>query len=164
MIADGAADESIDIDLDEIDLEKLSEVNSAIAVEKEIAADTLGVISQATGAHFLPYVEGACLELEKLLAHYYEGIRKSALQSLLEIVQTFYTLSSPQPWVQGTAVVSFLSFSISVISKGSAASTSSGERAEAHRPHPTCPLGDVRYRRSQVSTHSYIVCVSFRLL
>jgi importin-4 len=116
VIADGAADETTDsIDLDEIDLEKLSEVNSAIAVEKEIAADTLGVISQATGAHFLPFIEEACLELEKLLAHYYEGIRKSALQSLLEIIQTFYTLSSPQEWVQGTPVVSFLFFSIPII-------------------------------------------------
>ena len=106
MIADGAADESIDIDLDEIDLEKLSEVNSAIAVEKEIAADTLGVISQATGVHFLPYVEGACLELEKLLAHYYEGIRKSATDSLLEIVRTFYELSNPPEWQAGLGVVS----------------------------------------------------------
>ena len=44
-------------DTESIDAEKMLEVNSAIAVEKEIAADTIGTIFAATGSTFLPYVE-----------------------------------------------------------------------------------------------------------
>jgi importin-4 len=88
----------------DVDLDKLLDVNSAIAVEKEIAADTIGTLFNSTQAHFLPYVEQSTLELVKLLGHYYEGIRKSALDSLLEIVRTFYDLSDHQPWQPGATV------------------------------------------------------------
>ncbi|GAV99757.1 armadillo-type protein [Lentinula edodes] len=91
-------------ELEDVDLDKLLDVNSAIAVEKEIAADTIGMLFNATQAHFLPYVEQCTLELVKLLAHYYEGIRKSALDSLLEIVRTFYDLSDHQEWEAGATV------------------------------------------------------------
>lgn len=101
------------IDLEDLDLDKMLEVNSAIAVEKEIAADTIGTIFSATRNHFLPYVEQSTLELVQLLPHYYEGIRKSATDSLLEIVRTFYELSDHQEWTPGTAAVSlFFSFRV----------------------------------------------------
>jgi hypothetical protein len=82
------------------------EVNSAIAVEKEIAADTIGTLFAATRDHFLPFVEPCALELVNLLTHYYEGIRKSATDSLLEMVRTFYELSGAPDWVPGATVVS----------------------------------------------------------
>jgi hypothetical protein len=82
------------------------DVNSAIAVEKEIAADTIGTVFAATRNHFLPFVEQCTLELVQLLPHYYEGIRKSATDSLLEIVRTFYELSDHQEWLPGAKVVS----------------------------------------------------------
>ncbi|KAL5537253.1 hypothetical protein ACEPAF_1076 [Sanghuangporus sanghuang] len=88
-------------DAESIDAEKMLEVNSAIAVEKEIAADTIGTVFSATGSHFLPYVEQSALELVAQLPHYYEGIRKSATESLLEILRTFYTLSDPPEWQPG---------------------------------------------------------------
>lgn len=94
------------IDLEDVDLEKALDVNSAIAVEKEIAADTIGTLFSATKAHFLPFVEACTLELVGLLPHYYEGIRKAATDSLLEIVRTLYELSDPQDWEAGAAVVS----------------------------------------------------------
>lgn len=101
--------ENGDIDVDGGDSESLTdkmlEVNSAIAVEKEIAADTIGTIFEATGGHFLPYVEQCALELVTLLPHYYEGIRKAATESLLIIIKTFYKLSDPQDWQPGAAVV-----------------------------------------------------------
>lgn len=84
--------------------DKLFEVNSAIAVEKEIAADTIGTIFAATGQPFLQYVEQCVLELINLLPHYYEGIRKSATDSILEIIRTFYKLSDPQDWRPGLAI------------------------------------------------------------
>lgn len=94
------------IELEDIDLDKMMDVNSAIAVEKEIAADTIGTLFAATKGHFFPYVESCALELVSLLPHYYEGIRKSATDSLLEIVRTFYDLSDHQEWQPGTVAVS----------------------------------------------------------
>ncbi|KDQ49200.1 hypothetical protein JAAARDRAFT_43038 [Jaapia argillacea MUCL 33604] len=87
------------------DLDKMLDVNSAIAVEKEIAADTIGAIFAATKTHFLPYVEQCTLELVSQLTHYYEGIRKSATESLLEIVRTFYELSNAPEWEPGMASI-----------------------------------------------------------
>jgi importin-4 len=85
------------------------EVNSVICIEKEIAADTLGGLFGSTGTHFLPYVEDCTLELVGHLSHYYDGIRKSSLDSLLEIVQTMYELSNPAEWQPGLENVSKLS-------------------------------------------------------
>jgi importin-4 len=100
-VEDGTADgEEV-----EIDLEKALEVNSAVAVEKEIAADTLGTLFAATREHFLPFVEQTALELISLLSHYYEGIRKSATDSLLKIIRTFYDLSGQPEWQPGATVV-----------------------------------------------------------
>ncbi|TFK29742.1 importin beta-4 subunit [Coprinopsis marcescibilis] len=89
------------IDLEDLDVDKLMDVNSALAVEKEIAADTIGTLFSSTRVHFLPYVETCTLELISLLQHYYEGIRKSATESLLDIVKTFYELSEHQEWAAG---------------------------------------------------------------
>ncbi|KAI9451749.1 ARM repeat-containing protein [Lactarius psammicola] len=85
----------------EIDLDKALEVNSAVAVEKEIAADTLGTLFAATHENFLPFVEQTVLELIALLPHYYEGIRKASTDSLLKIVRTFYDLSGQPEWQPG---------------------------------------------------------------
>lgn len=90
--------------MEELDAEKMLEVNSAIAVEKEIAADTIGTVFSGTKRHFLPYVEQAAIELVSLLQHYYEGIRKSSTDALLEIIRTFYRLSEPEDWQQGLQV------------------------------------------------------------
>lgn len=94
-----------EIDVEDLDIDKALDINSAIAVEKEIAADTIGALFAATRTHFLPHVEKCTLVLVELLTHYYEGIRKSATDSLLEIVRTFYDLSGPQEWVAGVNIV-----------------------------------------------------------
>jgi len=94
------------IEIEDLDLDKMMDVNSAIAVEKEIAADTIGTLFAATQLQFLPFVEPCTLELIALLPHYYEGIRKSATDSLLEIVRTFYDLSEHEDWVPGFNTVS----------------------------------------------------------
>lgn len=85
-------------DEDELkDLEKLLETNSAVAIEKEIAADSIGTLFAATRQAFLPYVEQCTMELLELCNHYYEGVRKSAVDSLLEIVRTFWEISNESP-------------------------------------------------------------------
>lgn len=91
-----------------MDLDKLLDVNSTICIEKEIAADTMGTLFSATRRHFLPYVEQCTIELVGLLPHYYDGIRKSSVESLLEIVRTLYDLSDPQDWAPGANAVSRL--------------------------------------------------------
>jgi importin-4 len=96
------------LEVEDIDFDKLLDVNSVICVEKEIAADTIGTLFSATGSHFLPYVEECTLELVGQLSHYYDGIRKAALESLLEIVRTMYELSNPKQWEAGMAVVSLI--------------------------------------------------------
>jgi hypothetical protein len=108
-------DEKIDVngnhmvEIEDLDVEKMMDANSAIAVEKEIAADTLGTLFAATQLHFLPYVESCAMQLIDLLPHYYEGIRKSATDSLLEIVRTFYDISDHPEWQAGLAVRCFAS-------------------------------------------------------
>lgn len=99
-----SGEDDIEDGVEDLDLEKLMDVNSAIAVEKEIAADTIGTLFAATQVHFLPYVEQCTLDLIELRLHYYEGVRKSATDSLLEIVRTFYDLSDHEEWVAGAAV------------------------------------------------------------
>ena len=69
-----------------------------------------GTVFTATGRNLLPYVEQCTLELIDLTKHYYEGIRKSALDSLLEIVRTLYSLSDHQEWVAGKTVVGNIDF------------------------------------------------------
>lgn len=123
------------------------EVNSAIAVEKEIAADTLGTIFAATRNHFLPYVEQSTLELVQLLPHYYEGIRKSATDSLLEIIRTFYELSDHQGWQPSATVVSILSLklvSIMTVSPFIIASSAAINCERAHLSHIACAIGALR--------------------
>jgi importin-4 len=109
------SDESDGVEIEDLDLDKLMDVNSAIAVEKEIAADTIGTLFAATKGHFFPFVEQCALELVALLPHYYEGIRKSATDSLLEIVRTFYDLSDHEEWQPGAVVVRCLHFISSLI-------------------------------------------------
>ncbi|KAG2121239.1 hypothetical protein DEU56DRAFT_984393 [Suillus clintonianus] len=83
---------NLELEIGDIDLDKMLEVNSMIAVEKEIAADTIGTLFAATHKYLFPFVEPCALELVNLLTHYYEDIRKSATDSWLEIVRTFYEL------------------------------------------------------------------------
>jgi hypothetical protein len=92
-------------EMDEIDTEALMKVNSAIAIEKEIAADVIGGIFASTREHFLPFLEETAMVLQGLTSHYYEGIRKSAIQSIFIFIVTLNELSNPAPWVAGGANV-----------------------------------------------------------
>ncbi|ORY33044.1 putative importin beta-4 subunit [Naematelia encephala] len=101
-------DEDITGDEDDPDLDALeamfSKVNSAVAIEKEVAADTIGELFAATKAAFMPYIEECVQVLIDLLDHYYEGIRKSAVGALFSFIKTTYELSEPQEWVPGGIV------------------------------------------------------------
>lgn len=99
-----------DIEGEETDLEALeqmfSKVNSAVAIEKEVAADTIGELFAAVKEPFMPYVEETVQILIDLLDHYYEGIRKAAIGALFSFIKTIYEISDPTEWVPGGVVVS----------------------------------------------------------
>ena len=110
------------------------EVNSVICIEKEIAADTIGGLFGSTGSHFLPYVEDCTVELVGQLTHYYDGIRKSSLESLLEIIRTMYELSNPAEWQPGIENVSEQSITVGAVHNGFFPDPSSGpDRRDSDR-------------------------------
>ncbi|CCG82267.1 Karyopherin Kap123 [Taphrina deformans PYCC 5710] len=93
--------EGDDDDDDEEGLMKSLGFNSAVAMEKEIAADALGEVFAHVKQDFVPFLELSCTELIKCLDHFYEGVRKSAVGSLFRVVATLYNMSNPQQWIPG---------------------------------------------------------------
>jgi hypothetical protein len=69
------------MDEDEDDWDDLEGV-TAVAMEKEIAAEVYGDIITHTRREFIPYLEETVTKLLELVDHSYEGIRKSALGTL----------------------------------------------------------------------------------
>ncbi|ODQ55945.1 putative importin subunit beta-4 [Saitoella complicata NRRL Y-17804] len=80
-------------------------VNSAIAMEKEIAGDAMGEIFAHTKHAFMPYFEKCTEALMGLTTHFYEGVRKAAFGSLWRFVSTLNVMMSQgQPeWTPGIA-------------------------------------------------------------
>ncbi|KAL6154224.1 hypothetical protein ACJBU6_07502 [Exserohilum turcicum] len=72
---------AMDYDEDEDDWDDLEGV-SAIAMEKEIAAEVYGDIITHTRREYIPYMEATVTKLLELVDHSYEGIRKAALGTL----------------------------------------------------------------------------------
>lgn len=55
---------------------------TAVAMEKEIAAEVYGDIITHTRREYLPYLENTVTKLLELVDHSYEGIRKAAIGTL----------------------------------------------------------------------------------
>ncbi|KAF9362300.1 hypothetical protein BGX34_006440 [Mortierella sp. NVP85] len=79
-------------------------IRSAIADEKEVAADTIGELFRHTRSAFLPYVEESVKELLGLLEHMSEGVRKASSSALFAFLRTFYGLSNSEDWKAGLPV------------------------------------------------------------
>ncbi|CAO3649803.1 unnamed protein product [Mucor fragilis] len=86
---------------DEEDDDSAFNFNSAIADEKEFAADALGELFESTQTHFLPYVESAVQELTELSFHLFDGVRKAVVGSLFSFLKTFYLMSGSEEWKTG---------------------------------------------------------------
>ncbi|KAL9542102.1 hypothetical protein MBANPS3_008780 [Mucor bainieri] len=86
---------------DEEDDDSAFNFNSAIADEKEFAADALGELFESTQTHFLPYVEPAVQELTELSFHLFDGVRKAVVGSLFSFLKTFYLMSGSEEWKAG---------------------------------------------------------------
>ncbi|KAN0062554.1 hypothetical protein ACQY0O_005086 [Thecaphora frezii] len=101
----GGDDEEDDgfVDIDELN-DSFLNVNSAVAIEKEVAADSLGEIFAHTKQGFLPYIQQSVEQLVILLEHFYQGIRKSSVSALFTFINTLNEMSNPQEWQPGTQV------------------------------------------------------------
>ncbi|TPX62738.1 hypothetical protein SpCBS45565_g06960 [Spizellomyces sp. 'palustris'] len=113
-------DQSISLDDEDDDHFPGFSLNNALAEEKETAADALGQIFQACRAAFMPYVHESVTTLIKLLGHYHESVRKSAVGSLLSFLLTFYKMSNPPKWAPGTPLQVPLHENVAGLAKASA--------------------------------------------
>jgi hypothetical protein len=84
-----ASDDDDDSDLNEAAMDDDEEDDwddlegvSAVAMEKEIAAEVFGDIITHTRREYIPYMESTVTKLLELVDHSYEGIRKAALGTL----------------------------------------------------------------------------------
>ncbi|KAI9363287.1 armadillo-type protein [Pilaira anomala] len=91
-------------DGDDEDDESAFNFNSAIADEKEFAADALGELFESTQTHFLPYVEESVQELTELSYHLFDGVRKAVVGSLFSFLKTFYLMSGSEEWKSGLPI------------------------------------------------------------
>ncbi|KAI9502585.1 hypothetical protein GGI25_003733 [Coemansia spiralis] len=76
-------------------------VNTAVADEKEVAADAAGELFASTTTGFLPYVEDIAKELIVLLDHYSDTTRKSAVVALFTFIRTFNKIANSENWKPG---------------------------------------------------------------
>ncbi len=98
-------DEEAEEEIDWEDLEeRFNNVNSAIAIEKEVAADAVGEIFKYTKSGFLPYLQDSVTELVQQLEHYSSGNRKAALASLFVCITTLNELVQQTKWQPGRQV------------------------------------------------------------
>jgi hypothetical protein len=85
-VANATDDDDDDSDLNEaaMDDDEWDDLGgvSAVAMEKEIAAEVYGDIITHTRRQYLPYLEETVTNLLELVEHSYEGVRKSAIGTL----------------------------------------------------------------------------------
>ncbi|CAI6332034.1 unnamed protein product [Periconia digitata] len=78
---------------------------SAIAMEKEIAAEVFGDIITHTCEQFIPYLEDTVTKLLEMVEHSYEGIRKACIGTLWRTYACLYQMAEEkdglQKWTPG---------------------------------------------------------------
>jgi hypothetical protein len=104
LFGDENAFEDMDDEEAEEKANQLFTTSSAIAEEKEFAADCLQEIFAATKQSYMPYFEQSIEILKNLLKHDFEGVRKSACNSLISIISTCYEMSNQEKWQPGLRV------------------------------------------------------------
>lgn len=93
-------DENIGQDDDGEDPFKLK-VNGAVAIEKEVALESLTVIMTSTKEAFAPHLEKTTQTFVEQCDHFYDGIRKAAVVGLWSAFMTFFKLASIPKWTPG---------------------------------------------------------------
>jgi hypothetical protein len=75
---------------------------SAVAMEKEIAAEVFGDIITHTRREYIPYMEATVTKLLELVDHSYEGIRKASLGTLWRTYACLFGMSEGEGMVKWT--------------------------------------------------------------
>jgi hypothetical protein len=101
-------DDDDDSDLNEaaMDSDEWDDIGgvTAIAMEKEIAAEVFGDIITHTRQKYVPYLENTVTKLLELVDHAYEGIRKAALGTLWRTYACLFQMAEKdgmQKWAPG---------------------------------------------------------------
>ncbi|KAK4047505.1 hypothetical protein OIO90_006147 [Microbotryomycetes sp. JL221] len=95
--------EDLDEEIDSDEEEALFTASTAIAIEKECAADAITEVFSNVKAAFVPYVEKAVEALlPGLTHHWHDGIRKSSVAALLGFVTTIHEMSNLPKWKKGS--------------------------------------------------------------
>lgn len=82
---------------------------SAVAMEKEIAAEVFGDIITHTRNQYMPYLEATVTKLLELVNHDYEGIRKAAIGTLWRTFACLFGMAEGggmQKWTPGLPLAS----------------------------------------------------------
>ncbi|KAK9452037.1 armadillo-type protein [Limtongia smithiae] len=91
-------------DVDDVDPWENIQVNSALAIEKEIATDVVGDLAAGTKEDFIPYLDEVSKILIGLVSHFYEDIRRAAVGSLWQTVGVVYEAAHLEKWQPGLPV------------------------------------------------------------
>lgn len=89
---EGEDDDFEDMDDEDDDFEDIGAV-TAIAMEKEIAAEVIGDVVTYTRKNFLPYIQQTVETLLELVEHSYEGVRKAAIGTLFRTYACLWGLA-----------------------------------------------------------------------
>lgn len=107
LVASGNEDDDAGSDLNEaaMDEDDWDDIGvTAIAMEKEIAAEVYGDIITHTRREYLPYLEATVTKLLELIDHQYEGLRKAAIGTLWRTYACVWGLAEGDgmaKWVPG---------------------------------------------------------------
>ncbi|GAA5999843.1 uncharacterized protein JCM10292_003769 [Rhodotorula paludigena] len=95
--------EDVDEEIDSDEEDAFFKASTQIAIEKECASDALTELFDNVGKAFLPYVEASVKALMPGLEHsWHDGIRKSAVASLLGFISTLNRVLDAPKWQKGT--------------------------------------------------------------
>ncbi|KAJ1678795.1 hypothetical protein EV182_003339 [Spiromyces aspiralis] len=77
------------------------QVSTAIADEKEVAADCVAELYRNTRSSFVPYVESITTQLLGLLDHYSDTTRKAAVAALFSFLKVTSSMAQDPHWESG---------------------------------------------------------------
>jgi HEAT repeat protein len=136
-------------DDDEDEEDNWEEFNSvsAIAFEKEVAAETLGEILTHCKHGFLPYLEKTVEILKEKANHHYEGVRKAAVSTLWRAYATVWQVFEEKgmaPWQKGLPLAVQPAKELQTLGGVVVEVTLESLKTEADRqvPHHSCATGD----------------------
>ncbi|KAG0191532.1 hypothetical protein DFQ28_011649 [Apophysomyces sp. BC1034] len=76
--------------------------NFILAIEKQLAVETLGKLFKYLPSQFMPYLEESVNDLRRLSRHVIDDVRKAAVTVLFLFIQSCNAMSNTKPWEPGS--------------------------------------------------------------